>query len=378
MDSLYPGDLYYLAPANSSRFFSQQIDAVEQPVGKISLCLSDTESFVTNSLFDSTLICYDAYYCTDNPPLDLQALDHLRSILTASQFPKTVEIGCGRGAFVESLRNMGIDAVGFDPVAPVGVPYLVSDFWSIEAEGEVFEANKIDDREPIFYIMRCVLPHIKNPFIFLDHLFNARPNAKVYIEFQNLEYIFQNSLWYSISHDHVNYFSIFSFHNRYKVLTSGCYSSGEWSFVVLSKLKNSIEDNSDGLHRQWSSGIVSAFQRLQAVRDKTFQTFSKSTFNLTIYGAAGKGIVFAHAVMTNLPDPRLIIAVDTTEFKWFKFMECSGLEVVSPNFFNAYDDFLANNLIMVMNPNHVKHAKQSLSDRCKILTMVEILQPSSS
>lgn len=82
--------------------------------------------------------------------------------------------------------------------------------------------------------MRCVLPHIPQPWKFLEEIATHQKSALVLIEFQKLEWILRNKCWYQFCHDHVNQFSVFDFESRYEVLLKGSFANDEWGWVLFS------------------------------------------------------------------------------------------------------------------------------------------------
>lgn len=223
MQSLSPK---FNVPGNSSRFFKKYSDAVNQPLGKIHLVWNQKDEIVANQEYDVNLVKYDAQYCTSVSAIgtkySIPTLTYIDQVLqSVKESPVVIDIGCGQGEFVYELRSRGIDALGFDPVVRSINSFLYSKHWeSSDATGDL-------------YVMRCVLPHIQNPWQFLGQIAECNPEALVLIEFQRVEWILEHQIWYQVSHDHVNLFSINDFHKRYEVVDSGTFSNGEWGWVLI-------------------------------------------------------------------------------------------------------------------------------------------------
>jgi hypothetical protein len=95
-------------PANSSRLFKTEDEAIGQPKGFIQLETVANEGYLTNILFSPDLIRYDSNYCTSNPFQDLQAKSYMFDLKNVFQnFSRVIEIGCGQGEFVSYLRHIG-------------------------------------------------------------------------------------------------------------------------------------------------------------------------------------------------------------------------------------------------------------------------------
>ena len=196
-------------PANASRFFENYSEAVVQPLGEVQLVWDYDNRIIVNQAYSPGLIKFDSQYCTSVSTLgatySIPTLTYFGQVLQyIKQSPLVIDIGCGQGEFVFELRNRGIEALGFDPVLRSVSPYLFRMYWE-----RSFKSADL-------YVMRCVLPHIQFPWNFLSEISTSAPNALVLIEFQRIEWILENQLWYSVSHDHVNLFSINDFRYRFR------------------------------------------------------------------------------------------------------------------------------------------------------------------
>lgn len=146
------------------------------------------DPYVFNMAFKSELTRYDSHYCTSivdiNRVIQLATTAYFENqivpYLSQSAGSRIVDIGRTQGEFVEFLRGIGFAAEGFDPVLQNSATYLHPRLWS---QGE---------EEADLYIMRCVLPHIPDPWAFLANLAQASPGCKVLVEFQQLEWILLN------------------------------------------------------------------------------------------------------------------------------------------------------------------------------------------
>ena len=220
-----------VAPSNSSRTFLSQYDAIKQPTSTIDLRLDVQSGFVYNTKYNSELIRYDNNYNTVDMIQLSDSIQHLEPIIDSLRPQLVVDVGCGQGELVTYLRKKGIDAVGFDPTLTIKDDFLIKEFFDPTILWEHREKSCL-------FIMRCVLPHLENPFAFLDSIHMNFPLSTIFLEFQNLDWILSNHCWMNISHDHVNYFSVTSFNERYILERSGSFAEDEWAYVVLSGARN--------------------------------------------------------------------------------------------------------------------------------------------
>lgn len=318
-------------PANCSRYFEKRWDAENQPIASINLEIDVSKMFVTNTMFNEELIAHDERYCTTNQFQLENSLLNFKYVIRDRSFNQIVDIGCGQGEFVEHLKTMNLPAIGFDPVLRNENLYLFK---------KSFMPLKENLSVKNIYTMRCVLPHLKNPFDFLEKILLTDEQALIYIEYQNLEWIIEKQTWQQISHDHVNYFSTESFNCNFNVLSKGVFGNSEWSYVLIDGKKTANEIKPiPNLEK-----LIELESDIPALLEKQTQGMLDA---INIYGAAGKGMLFAYELKKlGAVD---VVAYDEEPIYWNKFLEASGTQVRNPIEITKLD--ISTNLI-VMNPNH--------------------------
>jgi hypothetical protein len=330
-------------PANASRLFKNYNEALRQPVADIQLATSTDNRFIFNSLFSSARIAYDLNYCTVEPFHFSQSKQYFDKIQSYSKgFDSFIEIGCGQGEFVEFLRAKGLKAYGFDPVLRKHSDYLFAGLWSFKSEQEMI--NQVSGSRTM-YVMRCVLPHIPDPFKFLDGIFESQPHSAVLLEFQRREWIEKEKVWTQISHDHVNIFSAEDFSPKYRVIAQENFSNDEWVYVLLAKNYEDAESSSIVLPEK------STFEEIFFVRESEISLLANDKRPIAIYGAAGKGIVLAYSLsQAGVTD---LVAIDSDPNRHNLFMETSGVQILDMKVLKTRlnRDFL----ILVANPNHYSY-----------------------
>lgn len=326
-------------PANSSRYFGDRDEALAQPSATIQLAW---DGHLLNAAFDASLIAHDDRYYTGVTDIagavqvpTLGYMDRIASHLEPGF--RVVDIGCGQGELVEALRATGVDAIGFDPAVRRPTDHLTGRYW------------EPGDASADLFVMRCVLPHIADPWSFLAGIAESCPGAKVLIEFQTLEWICDRSIWYQLSHDHVNLFSVDDFTSRFTVVDSGAFADGEWGWVLV--------DPAGG----WGGGraedsVVPAVESLLDTRTRVLRDAVDAGRPIAIWGAAGKGQVLCHAlVRAGVSD---VLAIDADRQRWGQHLELSGVEVIAPG---AVVDRCADRAVWVANPNHLPSVTRFLA-----------------
>lgn len=295
------------------------------------------DPYLFNSAHNPSLISYDKNYCTTVVDIDgetqVPTVNYIfEQVIPFFESPSVVDIGCGQGELVELLRNKNIEAEGYDPILRSEAPHLHRRYWSpSEPSADLF-------------IMRCVLPHIPEPWTFLDGIADVAPSAMVLIEFQRIEWIIEQGIWYQLSHDHVNLFSIDDFQARYEVPAWGTFAHGEWGWVLILPIsKRAVEP----IECRYIDGI----SNLMAERSDFLRSFTGR--RTSVWGAAGKGGVLVHALTS--AGAEIPYAIDADPNRWGLFLEVSGTAVVSPQEALRSDPGLN---CLVANPNHMAEIAQ--------------------
>jgi len=338
-----------VVPANSSRFFATREGALQQPTGVVELGWRSEDPYLFNAGFDPSLISHDDAYCTSvvdiSGVVQVPTLTYLRERVLPHLPAQAhiVDIGCGQGEFVEALREWDVQATGFDPVLRAPKPYLHPRYWSP------------GDAPADLYVMRCVLPHIPEPWSFLDDMARSSPGSLVLVEFQRLEWILDEAIWYQISHDHVNLFTVDDFTDRFTVVDHGTFSNGEWGWVLM-------DPGTSRPATQRNCGLKAQIDTLLRARQSMLSSAADLDRPVAIWGAAGKGIVLAHALASS--GVQDISVIDADPSRWELHIEPTGIQVQSPD--SALNLLSARTLVLVCNPNHFRDVQGRVDGRWEL------------
>jgi hypothetical protein len=352
------------APGTAARLFETRELAQGQPIGNISLVFDENSFLICNEDFKEDLIIYDTHYlstvqnlASNHLPPTLEYFDKLISTTFSFQ-PTITDIGCGQGEFVKAIEHKGFEALGFDTALRCPGANLFNVKWEPGM-------SKSD-----LFVMRCVLPHIPNPFQFLDELFLHHPKSKVLVEYQSLEWLFEKSSWNQLSHDHVNIFTINSFKD-YSILASGKFSSGEWEFVLLGPSTRSlIQAKPNSLTTYLSRSYSLQFRELMERREQSIDRLAKMSSQIVIWGGAGKGAVLALALREAKIEN--VICVDADPLKQGSFLPCSGVEILPHTSIKARADPKA--IYLVSNPLHFLGVKKFLGEGPNVISLDNKIQ----
>lgn len=332
------------------------------PKAPIRLGFCNGCGWIGNTAFDSHLLNYDERYenslhysAVFQKYAERLALSLWRRFRLKDKF--LIEIGCGQGAFLRSLCELGGNrGVGFDPgFAPERARSngsrnvrFVRDYYSPQY------ANLRCD----FLCCRHVLEHIENPKVFLQDIrqtLGQYRQVKLYFEVPNALHMLRGrGIWDPI-YEHHSYFSRYAL--RHLFVTSG--------FRVLEMREGFGQQflclhagtRLGGMESKGPSGQHTHLQRLAddtrnfsiAYRKKIEETraFLRESKRLgkkvALWGAGSKGVNFLNVFRR---EEAVEFGVDLNPFKQGKYIPGTGQKIVAPEFLPKYRP----DVVVVMNP----------------------------
>lgn len=326
-------------PTLQNRVYDTFDEAKNCLVGDIALVEDDKTGLIHNKSFNPDFVKYDVHY--NNEQGNSNAFrEHLKQvgaivkrILGTSSL---IEIGCGKGLFLEQLLLDGVDITGFDPTYEGGNTRVVKQFFG---PGLETEATGI--------VLRHVLEHIPNPLEFLKFVRDANGGSGlVYIEVPCFDWIIENKSWVDIFYEHVNYFRISDFCRMFgSPVEYGRLFGGQYIYVVadLSRLRSPVYDPSDRV--DFPKNFLAS---LQSVRSK-----SQSPQEV-VWGGGSKGVIFT--LMKMRMGERIDCVVDINPRKQGKFLPVSGVRISSP--IDGLKMLDPGAIIHVMNPNYLDEVSE--------------------
>lgn len=320
-------------PVLQNRVYATREAAVACPIGDIRLDQDAATGLVRNTAFDPGLVVYDGEY--DNEQGHSRAFrDHLRDVL-ALLMPhfggkSVLEIGCGKGLFLEMLRAGGFDASGVDPSYVGPDESVVRALYSPELG---LRAEAI--------VVRHVLEHIPDPFSFLEMVGRANGGGSIYIEVPSLDWIAHNRTWFDVFYEHVNYFRMQDIVQMFgRVSLAEPLFGGQYLGVVadLGTLRRPSIAATGPF--QLESGFTADLDRLALALRGT---------DYAIWGGASKGVIFSLLMQQRGAGPS--VAIDINPAKQNRFMGVSAVPIVSPE--TAADRLPVGATVIVMNENYL-------------------------
>lgn len=335
--------------------------------GDLEMMVCDACGFVFNRQFDLARLAYGEEY--DNtqscsPYFDAY-LDHLANELVKIQGVRdctVVEVGCGKGHFLEKLVNTpdaNIRGYGFDP------SYIGSE---VTCGGRAnykrcYYDSSCTDVAADVVICRHVIEHVPSP---LDLLLSVRsaleqsPKARVFFETPCVDWILENRVLWDFFYEHCSLFNEGSLtrafeESGFNVTKVDHIFGGQYLWLEARVGQVSSSPTSTG---QKTGSLAQAYRHAEAsIRDiwqNRIHNLQKQG-KVALWGAGAKG-----ATLANLIDPEgtlIDCVVDVNPNKQGGFIPGSGQRIVAPSELPVRGVLNA----VLMNPNYRQENEQLLA-----------------
>ena len=319
--------------------YASRSEAFAAPLGDVELRQDSISGLVHNARFDPAKLLYDENYQNEQAA-SARFRAHLADVLGIVQRQHAagsalVEIGCGKGYFLEMMQAAGIAATGYDTAYEGSNPAIEKAYLESTAGAE-------------FFVLRHVLEHIPGPFEFLASLARtARPGTKLYIEVPCFDWIVDQQAFYDVFYEHCNYFTLPVLRSAFgHVVESGHLFDGQYLYLIVDL----------STFRQPAGAVGRSFEPLEfdALIDRLGSMVADHP-PAFIWGAGAKGMTFANIMhRKGLPLTGLI---DLNPAKQGRFIGLSGLPILSPQVAMSQ---LRGHDVFAMNPAYLDEIRSAL------------------
>lgn len=325
-------------PVFQNKMYADRDAAIASPTGDIDLVQNLETGLIYNASFDVDLLAYDQDYQNEqaHSVVFQQHLNEIKAILDKHFMNRSaIEVGCGKGYFLEYLAKAGYGMTGVDPAYEGDNPQVIKACFN---KSLGFLSENI--------ILRHVLEHMADPFKFLKSIALANGNkGKIYIEVPCMDWIAEHKAWFDIFYEHVNYFRLNDFHRMFQtVYESGHVFGGQYLYVVadLGSLCAPVYSETDQFNLP--EDFISELKKI------SLQLKNKQ---IAVWGGASKGVIFSlYMQRQGLNIDRLI---DINPAKQGKYIGVTGLKVSSPE--QALREMKPGDDIYVMNSNYLEEIR---------------------
>jgi Zn ribbon nucleic-acid-binding protein len=333
-------------PLFQNKVYDSVSEARSAPTGTIELIHCVNCGFIYNRSFDNRLMIYDQTYQNEqnysgyfqNYLNEIIELFHKEGLIDG----KSVEIGSGKGYFLNLMEQSGADIMGFDPAYDGGNPHIIKEYFSPKHTG--IRADTV--------ILRHTLEHIGDPFQFV-HLIAEINNhhGKIYIEVPSFEWINARNAFWDIAYEHCNYFRESVLKAMFKKSKTGLLFNGQYLYVIAE-----LRDLKEGI--RGSRSYPSEFKPIFVEKLAEYGRILAKSQRNTVWGAGGKGSTFVNMLD---PEAKLIkYLVDINPKKQNKYLAKSAHPILSPA--SLVNEMTAST-VFIMNENYLAEIQKELENR---------------
>lgn len=339
--------------------FSTSMEAKECSFGSMKLMHCGNCDAVFNANFDNKIISYNGDYQNEQQH-SLVFQSHLRQVLDVlskqglKSSSRITEIGCGKGYFVNILKEAGFTNVfGFDASYEGNDPCIINKMFS---PGLGIPKSEL-------LVLRHVLEHIEFPLSFLLDLAKANDfQGLLYIEVPDFTWIYNHEAFWDIYHEHVNYFSEKFFKKNFPTSKIERMFDGQYLGVLVD-----LADFKNPVPYKFASSEMGYQNILQSVLNDA-QAKLMNNEDVYVWGGGSKGVMICNYL--DKDQSKIKKLIDINPKKWNRFIPLSGHEIISAAEFLKSDP-RPGSLVLIANKNYRKEIEEMLPTNLKIKTVEE-------
>lgn len=348
------GELYRAEqlPVFQNRMFRTAAEAKACARGDVVLVQNTRTGFVFNSAFRPELMQYDADYQNEQAVSSVfrAHLDEITRIVDRHFRGRSlIEVGCGKGYFLEHLQGLGFEITGIDPAYEGNNPRVVKTRFGREMG---LRADGI--------ILRHVLEHVQQPTAFLAELREANGGGgTVFIEVPCLDWICRRRAWFDVFYEHVNYFRLDDFRRMFgRIHEAGHLFGGQYLYVVadIVSLRDATLEPTAPL--AFPADFAASIGRFA-------ERINRRGSRAVVWGGASKGVIFS--LFMQRMGAQIDCVVDINPAKQGSYLPATGLRVSSPG--EMLTQIPAGSDIYVMNGNYLSEIRRMTQDQFNYMTV---------
>lgn len=345
-------------PVFQNRMFATAESARDCTRGDLVLVQDLVTGLVFNRAFDPELMRYDADYQNEQGHSGVfrQHLEDVSAIVARHFHGQTlIEVGCGKGLFLEQLQRDGFHITGLDPTYEGDNPAIIREFFT-SATGLKADA----------LILRHVLEHVRDPLDFVAQLRSANGHSgQIYIEVPCLDWIAEHHAWFDLFYEHVNYFRLRDLERMFgTVHEAGRTFGGQYLYVVADLATLRIPDSRSVLSFEFPADFLDSVRRCSQRLERTTEAKGGHA-RAAIWGGASKGVIFA--LFMERAGAKVDLVIDINPAKQGKYIAATGLRVQSPA--EALSRLAPGADVFVMNHNYLREIQELTRHRFNYITV---------
>ena len=359
-------------PVNSCLLLSTQKQALKFPSGDVVLGFCEACGFISNVAFDPLKVDYSSVY--EDQQCFSSTFNVFAKNLATRLFKKhnlhnkrILEIGCGKGDFLELLCELGNNyGVGIDPA------YEKGRIQSKASKGLTFIRDYYSERYANYHgdlvCCRHTLEHIPNTAEFVNTVRRAignRLDTIVFFEVPDVTRVLRELAFWDIYYEHCSYFSLGSLARLFRFCKFEVTDlSKDFDDQYLLIEAKPVSQASEKVHESEESveetgKYVKYFSA--RYRDKLgqwknrLQRIHAERRRAVVWGSGSKCVAF----MTTLGvKDEIEYVIDINPYRHGKFIPGAGKQIMPPEFLKKYQP----DITIVMNPIYCREIQEMLDD----------------
>ncbi len=354
-------------PVHSTLLFSSRDEAVSFAKGDLVLGFCTACGFLFNRAYTDEHIEYSSRY-EETQGFSRTFVEFHKDLASRliQRFDlhgkRILEIGCGKGEFLNLLCGMGGNSgIGFDPVyVPERDTSGLGDRVTFVRElySEEYSHERAD-----FVCCKMTLEHIADTLRFVTMVRRAldgSPNAVVFFQVPDMTRILRERAFWDVYYEHCSYFTAGSLRSLF--LRAGFTVDDVWSEYGNQVLMIAARPGAPASlpARDDILAALSLTRTFAADVDRTIAewrtrllAYQRAEKSIVIWGAGSKGVAFLTKIGSGID---IRYAVDVNPYKHGTFLAGSGQEIIGPAALTEYRP----GVIVVMNPVYVDEISEDL------------------
>lgn len=355
-------------PIFCNQLFSSYEEAIQITKGTINLSFCQICGHIFNTAFNPELMKYSQAY-ENSLHFSMRFQDYARSLAKdliqryALNGKSVVEIGCGKGDFLDMLCEYGNNrGIGFDPSYEEdrldkrdNIRFkVIQDLYS----------EKYADQQADLICCRHVLEHIEEPRNFIDSVRQTvgdRLDTIVFFEVPNVMFTLKELGIWDLIYEHCGYFSKPSLAHLFNscgfdILSLSDTFGGQFECIEAVPSATELKKEHDfGETVQDMSQYVGKFSDAYTRKIKEWECklekLNIDKKKVVLWGAGSKGVSFLNTLGVT---DQLPYIVDINPHKQGMYVAGTGQQIVSAESLQDYRP----DVIIVMNPLYIKEVEQ--------------------
>lgn len=354
--------IYSMAPApvHSVMLVHTQEEALSYPTGEIELGFCEDNGFIVNLAFDHTL----QHYCDEceetqgfSPTFTKFHEGLARQVIDRFDLrgKKLIEIGCGKGDFLNMLCEMGDNSgIGFDPAyVAERDPY---DNDKVEFVTELYSAEHTKHASD-FICCKMTLEHIPDVVAFVSMVRKSIPeghDCTVFFQIPEVRRVLSDVAFWDIYYEHCSYFSKGSLARVFRAAgfrVDDLWTDYDDQYLMIAASPAQPGEEGDPLPQEETieelTAEVNTFQERVTQRLDDWRTWIRDSQaqgkKTVLWGGGSKAVAFLTTL--GIRD-EIQYAVDVNPHKEGTWIVGTGQQVVGPAFLADYKP----DQVVVMNP----------------------------